>query len=385
MSDKTNGIGELANLSFDEVRQWFAREFPDGMSEEDKKKAQIATRPTNLPEDGNLAPPAPEHRRIVIGTLSYDARMHCAHAFALMQFGFAIAREGWELSFVLREGDSMVARGRNVLVAKFLEDPKNTDLFLIDTDLDFSPETAMKLCRAPVDLIGGCYPFKDEHGQFPLRWPVDGLFEKDGLWEVMAITPGFMRITRKALERMCTHLPHLAYIDNALGENRTSYMLFDNACRQNGVYDEGYIFCEHWRTLGGKVYIDPTADITHIGMKKYNHGTVIDWLERTAANVKKLKHDFPHVPDLDLVSFCSRKDIRYEAAHNKYSNKGETGAPEVDAGAKSTPDGSSGLSDASLGGPGRPTDVGLIKAVAQGLAASREREGAGGQPGGEVR
>ncbi len=366
-------LGDLAHLSFDEIRRWYAQEFPDAMSKEAKEKL-----PDKPDADGNLAPPADEHRRIVIGTLAYDARMHCAHAFALMQFGFAIARRGWELSFVLREGDSMVARGRNVLVAKFLEDPKNTDLFLIDTDLDFSPETAMRLCEAPVDVIGGCYPFKDDHGQFPLRWPIDGLKEKNGLWEVQAITPGFMRISRKALERMTTHLPHLAYIDNALGEGRTSYMLFDNACRQNGVYDEGYVFCEHWRTVGGTTYIDPTADITHIGMKKYNFGTVINWLERTAKNVEKLKADFPHVPDLDLVPFASRREIRYEAAHRKYSDSGTAGTTQVDVGAKSAADGSYGNDDADFGGRGRPVDAGFAEALAERFEVSGQCKDPGG-------
>ncbi len=358
---KGNGLGELANLSAKEVRQFMEDNFPGAVPEEQKEKPAI-------------------QRRIVIGTLSYDGKMHCKHAFALLQAGFAIAKAGYELSFVLREGDSMVARGRNVLLAKFLEDPKNTDLVLCDTDLDFSPEDFMKLVEARTsdgklcDVVAGCYPYKDGSGQFPLRWPIDGLFDNNGLWEVMAVTPGFLKLSRDCLERMTHQLPHLSYVDNALGDGRTSWMLFDNACRQNGVYDEGYIFCELWRQVGGKVYIDPTVNVSHIGTKSYNHGTVINWLERTAENVQKLKADFPHIPDLDREKF-----------NRKYSDSGKTEAAQVGTGAEPAKDGTRNIDDDGERGRGRPTDLGFAEAVAKGLTLGNFGKTEGGLPGPEVR
>ncbi len=373
IEERTNGIGPLAHLSNNEIKQFVEDNFPDAVTEEHRLKQP------------------PKHRRIVIGTLSYDGKMHCKHAFALLQAGFAIAKAGYELSFVLREGDSMVARGRNVLVAKFLEDPANTDLVLVDTDLDFSPEDFMKLVEAKTsdgklcDVVAGCYPYKDDAGQFPLRWPIDGLFENNGLWEVQAVTPGFLKLSRNCLDRMTAQLPHLAYIDNALGDGRTSWMLFDNACRQNGVYDEGYVFCEHWHQVGGRVYIDPTVNISHIGVKAYNHGTVINWLERTAENVKSLKADFPHIPDMDLVPFCTKRRIDREKLDRKYSNEGKAGTTEVDLRTEPSKDGSGEFNHDGERGRGRSTDPGLAALVAQRLAPADLSEAAGGQSGGEVR
>ncbi len=369
---KGNGLGELANLSGDELKQFMEDNFPGA-----------------IPEDRKEEPP--KHRRIVIGTLSYDGKMHCKHAFGLLQAGFAIAKAGYELSFVLREGDSMVARGRNVLLAKFLEDPKNTDLVLVDTDLDFTPDDFMRLVEARTsdgklcDVVAGCYPYKDDSGQFPLRWSVDGLLEDNGLWEVQAVTPGFLKLSRNCLDKMTHNLPHLAYTDNALGDGRLSWMLFDNACRQNGVYDEGYIFCEYWKQLGGKVYIDPQINISHIGVKAYNHGTVINWLERTAENVQKLKADFPHIPDLDLVPFCARREIERAKFNRKYSNEGKAEAAQVGSGAELAKDGSTVVDDDGERGRGRPTDPGFAEAITKGLQADNLSKAARGQPGGEVR
>ena len=269
----------------------------------------------------------------------------------------------------------MVARGRNVLLAKFMEDPKNTDLFLIDTDLEFDAADFIRMCKHNVDVVAAAYPYKDDTGQMPLRWPVDGLFEENGLWVVQACTPGFMRITRKAIDLMQRQLPHLAFHDNALGPEGRNWMFFDNACRPNGVYDEGYIFCEKWAQCGGKVYLDPLASITHIGKKAYNHGSAVDWLNRTAENTKKLKHEFPHVPDLDLVGFGAAKKINWEAARAKYgeadsqrNNEGASGAAEENGRVHSEEHDTTEFNSNDLGRHGRSTDPGLAKAIAQRFA-----------------
>lgn len=335
-----NGLGPLANLSREELNAFIRENFPDALNESVK---------TDMKED---AAKETQHRRIVIGTLSYDGKMHCKHAFDLLQASFAAARAGWELSFVLREGDSMVARGRNVLVAKFLEDEKNTDLFLIDTDLSFSVDDFIRMCNHPVDVVAGAYPYKDDAGQFPLRWPLDGLYEQGGLWEVQAVTPGFLRLTRNCLLKMTRQLGHLQYTDNALGIGKKSWMLFDNACRQTGVYDEGYIFCEYWHQLGGKVWLDPKCRISHMGYKAYDHGTITDWLTRTAENVKKLKSEYPNIPDLDLVTFCTAAKLNMTEVEKRYgSTAGEL--PPV----------TQGLDD-----PNKRLDTGMMNAVLERVA-----------------
>jgi hypothetical protein len=340
----------------------------------------------NFPEVGVAKPePAPATKRIVVGILSYDARMFCKTNISLIQAGFAAARKGWEFSIVLREGDSMVARGRNVLVSKFLEDPKNTHLFLIDCDLEFSAEDFIRLCEAPVDLVGGAYPYKDGSGQFPLRWPEDGLFEEQGLWEVMAITPGFMRISRNCLEKMVRRLPHLEYKEKALGADGKAWMLFDNACRPTGVYDEGYVFCEKWAQCGGKTYLDPECKITHIGLKGFEAGTVRDFLTRTAANMEKLHADFPHIPPLQLMPFAATREIKWDAVNDQFGDKGKAGASQENPGIHAAEHGGNGHDAPRWDGRGRPKDIGLSERAAEGQQAANLVQAARRFQGGEVR
>jgi hypothetical protein len=255
---------------------------------------------------------APPRRRICMAMLSYTGQLFMRTHMCLMTSVMQCAAQGWEVSFVHRDNDSMVARGRNYLASQFLENPQlatSTDLVMIDTDLAWDGDEFVKLCSHPVDVIGGAYPFKDESGDFPLRWPPDGLMEENGLWQVDAVTPGFMRITRPALEKMARLMPWLQYKDKPDKDGQRSWMFFDNLQRTTGVYDEGYVFCERWRTLGGKVWCDPDLNITHIGTKAYNHGTLRQWLERKSATVERLESEYPGVPPLKLVSAAMTGDM----------------------------------------------------------------------------
>jgi hypothetical protein len=40
---------------------------------------------------------------------------------------------------------------------------------------------------------------------------------------------------------------------------------FDTAVRQNRYYSEDWTFCENWRDLGGKIYVDKRVLLRHSG------------------------------------------------------------------------------------------------------------------------
>lgn len=257
-----------------------------------------------LPADFAEAKADPPKKKIALALLSYDGRIHCKTAIAISAFVMQCAAKGWGFTYILRESDSMVARGRSFLASQFLENPGSkdcTDLVFVDTDLAWSGDELMRLCMHDVDVVGAAYPYKDESGDFPLRWPSEGLTEENGLWNVQAVTPGFFRVTRKALERVAQEMPWLQFNDRGNPEGQRSWMFFDNLHRPSGIYDEGYVFCERWRGVGGKVWLDPDLDLTHIGLKAYNHGTLRGWLDKKAKTFEKLESEHPNVPPLRLM------------------------------------------------------------------------------------
>jgi hypothetical protein len=257
---------------------------------------------------------APQRKHIGLAILSYDGKVYLRTMMSILMAIQQCGAQRWGFNIVNREGDSMVARGRSFLASQFLENPGMadcTDLVFIDTDLVWGADEFVRLCSHNVDVVGAAYPYKNDGGDFPLRWLPTGIVEENGLWQVQAVTPGFMKISRKALSRIVLEKPYLEFRDRDNPEGQRSWMFFDNAARQTGVYDEGYLFCEHWRGCGGTVYLDPDIELGHIGMKEYrpDHKTVRGWLDKKTETLGKLYHEHPNIPPLILVRKTMGEDI----------------------------------------------------------------------------
>jgi hypothetical protein len=46
---------------------------------------------------------------------------------------------------------------------------------------------------------------------------------------------------------------------------------FDTAVRENRYYSEDWTFCENWRDLGGKVWVDKRVLLRHTGTYTFAH------------------------------------------------------------------------------------------------------------------
>lgn len=265
----------------------------------------------NLPaavKDTVDKPPEPQQqKRICLGILAYDARVHTRTMMSMVQAVMDCARQGWGFTYILRETDSMVARGRSFVASQFLQNADAracTDLAFVDTDLSWSGDEFIRLCGHPVDVVGGAYPFKDESGNFPLQWPSDGLESLDygtgPLWRVNAVTPGFFRVTRRALEKIAREQPWIEFKDRGNAEGERSWMFFDNLQRSSGVYDEGYVFCERARLSGFTIHLDPSMEFTHYGIKGYRHGTIDGWMQKKKELGERLIAQYPQLSPLML-------------------------------------------------------------------------------------
>jgi hypothetical protein len=268
-------------------------------------------------------------RHVCVALLSYDAKMFIRSAMALTIAAARCGQLGWGFSYVLRESDSMVARGRSQLASRFLTEEganKWTDLVFIDTDVYWDGDDLIKLLSHDVDVVAGAYPFKNESGNFPLRWSSQGLVQHNGLWVVQAATAGFMRIRRSALERIVAEMPWLEYTDAHGDASHRCWMFFDNLHRQTGIYDESYVFCERFRGCGGTIYIDPTIHLKHIGLKIYDHGTLEQWNVRKTDEVAALNQKYPNVDVRTL--FNSTQGVKVDL-EKEQADAVKAGAPRV--------------------------------------------------------
>jgi hypothetical protein len=172
----------------------------------------------------------------------------------------------WTLETMVNE--SLISRARNTLTAKFLDMPDATHLFFVDADIGWEPWHLLVLLNRDKDVIGGLYPMKT----MPIKWVVNG-FEgaeegPDGLQEVSKAGTGFLLMKKHVFEKMKTH-PAVKQYKNDIGldpkfdQHLKTY--FDTAVRQNRYYSEDWTFCENWRDMGGKIWVDKRVLLRHSG------------------------------------------------------------------------------------------------------------------------
>jgi hypothetical protein len=180
----------------------------------------------------------------------------------------------WTMETMTNE--SLISRARNTLTAKFLHNKESTHLMFIDADIGWEPWHLLVMLNRDVDVIGGLYPMKS----LPVKWCVNG-FEgaeegPDGLQEVSKTGTGFMLIKRDVFEKLNAHPATKPFMnDIGLPVELNPYMktYFDTAVRENRYYSEDWTFCENWRDLGGKVWVDKRVLLKHTGTYVFDYGT----------------------------------------------------------------------------------------------------------------
>ena len=172
----------------------------------------------------------------------------------------------WTMETMTNE--SLISRARNTLTAKFLSNPDSTHLMFIDADIGWEPWHLLVMLNRDVDVIGGLYPMKS----LPVKWCVNG-FEgaeegPDGLQEVTKTGTGFLLMKRGVFEKLNAH-PAVKPFNSDIGlpPELNVYMktYFDTAVRENRYYSEDWTFCENWRDLGGKIWVDKRVLLRHTG------------------------------------------------------------------------------------------------------------------------
>ena len=244
--------------------------------------------------------------RPYIATPNYGGVLCTTYVRSLLGLVNLVYSHGFSMQTRFLDGDSLITRARNRMVAEFMADPRWTHLFWIDADIGFEPEAALRLLLSGRDVVAGVYPHKID------AWPARGLDEAlpagstradfearyasfpanllahgaqvdgDGFMEVLDAPSGFMLIARRVFDKMAAALPELRYTPDTAGHPLVRegqgeqsllphYRFFDVLAEPgNGRYlTEDYAFCRRWQSIGGKVHVDARSRLTHQGHKTY--------------------------------------------------------------------------------------------------------------------
>ncbi len=206
----------------------------------------------------------------------------------------AYASDGrFSLQLSMLGHDSLITRARNTLVAAFMDQPAATHLLFIDADIAFDPAQVERMLAFDQDIVAGVYPLKTvdwervrtDRREAPAEAGLQyvGTFcaaeefeERDGFVTAEYGGTGFMLIRRAVIEQMIAAYPETRYdrIDSAPQPkflNASQYALFDCMIdRSIGTYlSEDFTFCQRWRKIGGKIWLDTRGRLTHIGTHEF--------------------------------------------------------------------------------------------------------------------
>ena len=235
---------------------------------------------------------------LLIGTPCYGglvAQTYMESIIALMVYG---SQQGFDMTLAMNGHDSLITRSRNKIVATFLDRPEATHLFFVDADIAFKPEAVKRILDFDQDVVAGMYPIKNidwqwfhasmkpdakeselkELGLNFVGTPIagEGREERNGFVTGSYAGTGFMMIKRRVLERMITAYPETKYevahtYPRVAKQSPNQFALFDCVIdKKTSIYlSEDFAFCQRWRDIGGKIWLDTETRLTHTGVYAY--------------------------------------------------------------------------------------------------------------------
>jgi hypothetical protein len=187
-------------------------------------------------------------------------------------------------------GDSLVNRARNVLAHHFVEGyPDTRDgkrvrvqydwLLFLDTDLVFRPEAITMIYELALSrgtgIYAGTYPMKQIKPKVVYN-PMPGCRpDSTGVVEVREAGTGFMLIHREVFaqmrEKFADEIRYEADMGAQEGPRSIMYDYFsvgvryDPLAKYKRFLSEDWYFCQRWREIGGKIFMQTNISCSHIG------------------------------------------------------------------------------------------------------------------------
>jgi glycosyltransferase involved in cell wall biosynthesis len=224
--------------------------------------------------------------KVIIATPFYEMRGFSPYIVSLVLTVQYLTRMGIEHEFWELSGDSYVDRAKNTIFNRFLEDPFATDIFMIDSDMQWDPNGFLQMLMLPEQIVMGSYPQKNMWETFTARpemveengkhHPV-GRMLTDGsaLIKAQYLAGGFIRIKREVLQRYKEHFKDYVYHDMGADPSYpdrlyTEFFTCERKVNDQGVslrWGEDRVFGLRVQELGYESWIYPNIQFGHYGVK----------------------------------------------------------------------------------------------------------------------
>ena len=194
----------------------------------------------------------------MILTCSRDGRYTGGYVSGLIESMSSPMFGGW----LRMESESDIARGRSKLMERALAQPIDSFLW-VDDDIVFTKANFDRICAAPVECVGGVYCKRHDGRSLVMNDVLGDEVEEDrDIVTVKEVGTGFLRVTRRAVEKMADIVP-----DALLSGFRH---FFSAGVQSDGEYkSEDYAFCRNIWASGTPVHLHRGIKLGHTGSCVY--------------------------------------------------------------------------------------------------------------------
>jgi hypothetical protein len=240
---------------------------------------------------------------VCIAFPAYTGTVHMGTMRSVIADIMQLAQRGVIVSIADECGNALIGDCRAKIVAGFLENEAFTHLIMIDHDVAWATGALVRLVehtmKPGVDLVCAMYPQRSDPLTFNFRSALDNgegleIDSETKLLEVWGVPAGCICLTRTMLQKLVQAHPELEFmaergkmVDGTVKARMKCHALFESYWvkdangRTSSKLGEDYAFCQRWRDLGGKVWIDPYIQTSHTGNKTFV-GQLSDWFEATS-------------------------------------------------------------------------------------------------------
>jgi hypothetical protein len=226
--------------------------------------------------------------KVFLSTPCYGGLCLEKYMTSIVKLQLLLIKNNIQLLLDTTENESLVHRARNVSVGRFMQ-KTDADLFIfIDADIDFNPESVLRLIESNHDVSVACYPKKvimwdqaaksvkcgDERSMAMLssslvaNFGANRISVQNGFIQILDGPTGFMCIKRDVFKKLEEKFPELMCKNDHQNRDFDEYhACFD--CMIDPVskryLSEDYAFCRRWQQIDGKIYADINTTLGHVG------------------------------------------------------------------------------------------------------------------------
>ena len=239
--------------------------------------------------------------KLFLSTPCYGGLALERYFIGVIKLQLLLIKKGIQLYIDTTENESLVHRARNVAVGRFMQKTDATHFMFIDADIDFDPNSVVRLLEADKDIAVACYPKKvvmwdqlkeaidkgDERdpqmlsSSLVINFGANRRSVENGMIEILDGPTGFMLNKRDVFTKLEEKFTELQCKNDHQNRDFDEYhacfdCLIDPETRR--YLSEDYAFCRRWQQAGGQIWADVHTTLGHVGNLPFS-GCIADRLK----------------------------------------------------------------------------------------------------------